>query len=132
MAAPVMTFGTTLHTSASLGAAATATDTLDASIKFEAQVMYKVTAGGTVAATYGLKIQVFELYSGSTYGDAGTATRDDNPNYTYTVTGYIASDVEYSPKIFVPTGKWKFRITNLDATNAVTVESVYDTVDSVT
>lgn len=131
MASPSMTLGTTLHTSGSLAASATAVDTLDASTKFEAQVMYKVTAGATVAATYGLKIQVFALYSGSTYGDAGTATRDDNPNFTFTVTGYIASDVEYSPLIYVPTGKYKFKITNLDATNAVTVEGIYSTVDAV-
>jgi hypothetical protein len=130
MAAPAMTLGTTLHTSASLAASGTATDTLDASAKFEAQVMYKVTAGGTVAATFGVRIDVFEVYSSTTYGDAGTATA--NPNFTYTVTGYTASQVAYSPKIFVPTGKWKFKITNLDATNAVTaVEAIYDTVDSI-
>lgn len=131
MAAPSMTLGTTLHASASLSASATATDTLDLSAKFEAQVMYKVTEGGSVAATAGLQIQVFGLYSGSTYGNSGTAVRDDNPNYTYTVAKETASDVVYSPKIFLPTGKWLLKITNLDATNAVTVESVYDTIDSI-
>jgi hypothetical protein len=129
MAAPVMTFGTTLHTSASLGAAASATDTLDLSTKFEGQVMYKVTAGGTVAATFGLRIEAFEIYSGSTYGDASTGT--DVPNFTYTVVGYTASQVVYSPKIFLSTGKWLLRITNVDATNAVTVEGIVDTVDSI-
>lgn len=131
MAAPSMTLGTTLHTSASLAASGTANDTLDVSAKFEGQVMYKVTAGGTVAATSGLQIDVYELYSGTTYGNAGTAARDQFPNFTYTLKGYTASDVAYSPKIYVPTGKWKFVITNLDATNAITVEAVSDTVDSI-
>ena len=129
MAAPTMTLGTTLHTSASLAASGTATDTLDASTKFEAQVMYKLTAGGTVAGTSGLRIDVFELYSGSTYGNAATATA--TPNFTYTISGYTASQVAYSPKMYVPTGRWLFKITNLDATNAVTVEAVADTVDAV-
>lgn len=133
MASPSMTFGTTLHTSASLGASGTATDLLDLSAKFEGQVMYKVTAGGTVAGTSGLQIQCFAIYSGSTYGDAGTATRDDNPNFAFTVNNYNghASDVVYSPKIYLPTGKWKLKITNLDASNAITVEAIVDTVDSV-
>jgi hypothetical protein len=129
MAAPVMTLGTTLHTSASLGAAGNATDTLDLSAKFEGQAMYKVTAGGTVAATFGVRIDVFGLYSGSTYGNASTGTAA--PNFVYTVTGYTASQVVYSPKIYVTAGKWLFKITNLDAANAVTVEAIVDTVDSI-
>lgn len=129
MAAPSMTLGTTLHTSASLGAAGTATDTLDVSAKFEGQAMYKVTAGGTVAATFGVRIDIFGLYSSTTYGDASTGTAV--PNYTFTVNGYTASQVVYSPKLYVPTGKWKFKITNLDASNAVTVEAIVDTVDSI-
>lgn len=129
MAAPSMTLGTTLHTSASLGAAGTATDTLDLSAKFEGQAMYKVTAGGTVAATFGVRIEVFGLYSGSTYGNSSTGTAI--PNYTYTVAGYTASQIVYSSKISVPCGKWLFRITNLDATNAVTVEALVDTVDAI-
>lgn len=129
MVAPAMTLGTTLHTSASLAAATSATDTLDLSTKFEGQVMYKITAGGTVNATFGVRIDVFEIYSGATYGDAGTATA--NPNFSITVAGYTASQVAYSPKIYVPTGKWKFKITNLDPSNAVTVEGLADTVDSI-
>lgn len=130
MAAPSMTLGTTLHTSASLAAGATTNDTLDASTKFEAQVMYKVTAGATVAATFGLKIEVYELYSGTTYPqDVATGTL--NPNYTYTLAGYSASQIVYSPKIYLPTGKWKIKLTNLDATNAITVEGIYDTVDAI-
>lgn len=129
MAAPSMTLGTTLHTSASLAASGTATDTLDISAKFEGQAMYKVTAGGTVAATFGVRIDVFALYSSTTYGDASTGTAV--PNYSYTVAGYTASQIVYSPKVYVPTGKWKFKITNLDATNAVTVEAIVDTVDTI-
>ena len=91
--------------------------------------MHKVTAGGTVAATYGLKIEVFMVYSGSTYGNSSTGTVA--PNFTYTATGWAASQVVYTPKLFLPTGKYLIKLTNLDASNAITVESIYDTIDSV-
>jgi hypothetical protein len=129
MAAPSMTLGTTLHTSATLAASGTATDTFDASTKFEAQAMYKVTAAGTVGTPFGVRVDVFEIYSGSTYGNASTGTAV--PNYSYTVAGYAASQIVYSPKIFVSTGKWLFKLTNLDSANSVTVEGIIDTVDSV-
>lgn len=129
MASPSMTFGTTLHTSASLGASGTATDNLDASTKFEAQLMVKVTAGGTVAATFGVQVDMYEIYSGSTYGNSSTGT--PVPNFTYVVTGYTSTQVVYSPKFYLPTGKWLVKMTNLDASNAVTVESIYDTIDSI-
>jgi hypothetical protein len=129
MAAPVAIASTTLHTSASLGAAATATDNLAITTSFEAQLMVKVTAGGTVAATFGCKIEVYKLYTSTTYGSAGTGTL--NPNYSYTLAGYTASQVVYSPGIFIPTGSWTVKITNLDATNAITVESIYDGVSAI-
>lgn len=129
MASPTMTFGQTLHSSASLGASGTASDTVDLSTKYQAQIMYKVTAGGTVAATFGVRIDIYGIYLGSTYGDSSTGT--PVPNYTFTVTNYAASQVVYSPKIFLDTGRWKIVITNLDATNAITVEALYDTVDTI-
>jgi hypothetical protein len=124
-----MTLGTTLHTSASLAASGTTTDNLTNTSNFEAQLVVKVTAGGTVAATFGCKIELFKVYSGSTYTSSGTGTL--NPNYSYTLAGYAASQVVYSPAIFIPTGSWLVKLTNLDATNAVTVESIYDTVSGV-
>lgn len=130
MAAPVMTLGTTLHASASLAASANVADSLLVTTQFEAQLVVKCTAAGAVAATFGCKIEVFKVYSGGTFTSAGTGTL--NPNFTYTLAGYTAAQVVYSPAIFIPTGSWSVKMTNLDATNAITLESIYDLVTTVT
>ena len=127
MAAPTMTFGAAGNAlaSMSLGANLTTAFNVDVSAKFEGQVNIKVTMGAAVAATAGVKVEIFEGY-----GSTPTYTTT-NPNYTYTIPAGAASAVVYGPKFFVSTGKWQFKLTNLDATNAVTVEGTLDTVDSV-
>ena len=127
MAAPSMTFNTAGNAlaSQSLANAGTVTFNLDLSAKFEGQVEVKVVEGGTVAATAGVRVDVF-----AGYGSTPTYTTV-NPNFTMTVPAGTATVTVYSPKIYLPTGKYQVKLTNLDATNAVTVEATMDTVDAV-
>jgi hypothetical protein len=74
------------------------------------------TGGGTVAATNGLQVQVF-------------ATADTTPNYdtipfggvNFTIATVTSTAARQS--FFLPTGKFQVTLTNLDVTNAITVEA---------
>lgn len=125
MAAPVMTFNTAGNAlaSQSIAAAGTQTFNLDLSAKFEGQLIVTATFG-TIAATAGLKVECFEGYgSGPTYPTT-------NPNFSYTLAAVAGN--QQTPKIALPTGKWQVKLTNLDATNGLTlVIGTVDTVDSV-
>jgi hypothetical protein len=125
MAAPTMTFNTAGNglASSSLAASGTSSFNIDLSTKFEGQLEYECTFG-TIAATAGLQATIFAGYGATpTYPTT-------NPNFTYVLPA--VAGLQKSPKIFLPTGKWRITLTNLDATNGLTtVAATYDTVDTI-
>lgn len=122
MAAPTVTSNQTLHTSASLAGGATASDNLDIRTKFEARVQVKNTGGGTVAATNGLQVDVYR------YVDGGTR-KDTIAMLTFTIPTTVSVEKEQS--FVLPTGHYSVKFTNLDVTNAITVDALYETTDAV-
>lgn len=126
MAAPVMTKGALGGALGSATIAASATRNFDiiASTKLEAQLVVQGNFG-TIAATAGLKIEIFAQF-GTTPTNATV-----NPNFSFTIPA--VSGLQYSPRIYLPTGDWHVILTNLDATNSITVtQATVDTVDSFT
>lgn len=125
MVAPSMTFNSAgnVRSSASLAAATAATADVDYSTKVEGQVTVKATMGGTVAATHGLRVDAFPGY-GSSIVYAAT------PAASVTIAQTAATSGVDSATLFLPTGKYRLAFTNLDATNAITVEATSATVDS--
>jgi hypothetical protein len=108
--------------SASLAASGTATADVDYSTRLEAQIHVTNTPGGTVASTRGLRVEVFRRYGSS-------PTVGETPFLTYTLPSATASTAE-SVDIFLGPGKYRIKVTNLDASNAVTVAITGDTIDS--
>lgn len=108
-----------IRTSGSLGAGASANYDVDYSAVMEGQVHVKNTPGGTVAATRGLKVEVFRNY-GATPTKAQTACQ------TYTLPSATASTAE-SLDFWLGPGKYNITVTNLDGSNAITVEITGDT-----
>lgn len=116
---PVMSFGASVRASASLAASGTDNADVDYSAVFEAQLHVKNTPGGTVAATRGVRVDVYRRYgSGPTTGQS--------PMASYFLPSTTASTAE-SIEIFLSTGKYNIKVTNLDTANAVTVEILADT-----
>jgi hypothetical protein len=109
-----------IHASASLAAGANTNDNYDGSAVFETQVHVKNTPGGTVAATRGLRVDVFRRY-------ASGPTTGESPMLTFFLPSQTASTAE-SLDFYLPTGKYNIKITNQDASNAITVEITGDTV----
>lgn len=107
--------------SASLGAGANRSFSIDGSTKYEIQLTIKNTPGGSVAATRGVRIDVFPRY-----GTGPSDTTIANPSYT--LPSQAASTAE-SLMIRLPPGKYTVKLTNLDASNAVTLEATTATVD---
>lgn len=110
-----------VRASASLGAGANASHSIDLSGKIEGQITIKNTPGGSVSSTRGVQVDVLPRY-GSGPTDSTIALT------TYVLPSAAASTAE-SRTIYVGTGKFTLKITNLDTTNAVTVEITMDTVD---
>jgi hypothetical protein len=110
--------------SASLGASATVNSStaMDFSAGFQGQIHVLNTPGGSVAGVRGLKIEIFRRY-GTTPTTAQTAM------YTYTLPSTTASTAE-SVDIFLDTGVYNIKLTNMDASNAVTVEVTSDKVSA--
>lgn len=125
MAAPSMTFNAVgnVRTAASLGAGASASYSIDASTKIELQLTVTNTPGGTVASTRGVRCDFKPRY-GSTAEDATI------PAFSYTMPSAVAS-TEESKTFFLGTGQWTITVTNLDVTNAVTLEISSATVDGI-
>ena len=126
MAAPSMTFnaaGNLIAASTNLAAGASTTVNVDASTKIELQILVNVTLGGTVATTHGIQVDALPGY-GSTvaYGDTPVASVA-----AAQATAASGSDTAF---LALPTGKYQIKITNLDASNAVTIEATSATVDS--
>ena len=109
--------------SASLAAGANRTFDIDGSTKIETQLTIKNTPGGAVAATRGVRIEVF-----NGYGTSGT-TYNTLAERTYTLPSQAASTAE-SVTLRLGPGKYRVKLTNLDATNAVTLEGTTATIDS--
>ncbi len=107
-----------IHTSASLAASGTANDNYNGSAVFETQVHVKCVAG-TVAATNGIRVDVYRRYG-------ATPTTAESPFLTYTIpqTGSTTTTLDF----FLPTGQYNIKYTNLDTSNAVTIETTGDTV----
>lgn len=110
-----------VRASASLAASGTANYDVDYSAKFEGQIHVQNTPGGSVSGTRGVRIDIYRRYGSS-------PTTAPTPFLTFTLPSTTASTAE-SLDVFVGTGKYNIKITNLDATNAVTVEITGDTVD---
>lgn len=126
MPAPTMTFNAAGNVLASQSLAASAnvsTSTLDYSAIFEGQVHVKNTPGGSVSATRGVQVDVYRRYG-------STPTTGESAFLSMTLPSETASTAE-SVDLLIPTGKYLVKLTNLDATNAVTVEITADTVNAV-
>ena len=119
-----MTFNSAgnIRASASLAASGTANYDVDYSAKFAGLIHVLNTPGGSVAATRGVKTEIFRRYGSS-------PTTGQSAWMTYTLPSQTASTAE-SADLMVPPGKYNIKITNLDTANAVTVEITGDTVDS--
>jgi hypothetical protein len=119
-----MTFGAQAGALASqpLAGGASISYVVDLSTKFEGQIQLKNTGGATVGTTNGLQIQAFRSFgAGPTY--------DTSPVTAFTIptTAGLATYKSFA----LPTGKYQISLTNLDAANAITVESTLSTLDSV-
>lgn len=110
-----------IRSSASLAAGANATYDVDSSTKYETQITVLNTPGGTVAGTRGLKIEILQGY-GSSVSYTTIATQQ------LTLPSAAASTAE-SITLFIGPGKFRIKITNLDASNAITVEITSATLD---
>lgn len=125
MAAPTMTFNAegNVRSSASLAASGAASYALDFSAKVEGQVTVKNTPGGSISGTRGLRVEFLPRY--------GTSPSDTTlPAISYDLPSAAASTAE-SKTFFLGTGKWVVKVTNLDATNAVTCEITSASVDGI-
>lgn len=125
MASPVMTTGNTagnLLTSATIAASANTTFDVDYSAKFEGQIQLSITFG-TVAATSGVQVDVLRRI--------GSGPAIDTVAMTGTVVASTASTTKLQ-SFNLPTGRYRIKLTNLDATNSVTsVTATDDTINSV-
>lgn len=124
MAAPTMTFNArgNLRSNQTIATSGTLSTDVDASTKFEVQLQVEVTFG-TVAATSGLQVDVFREFG------AGP-TLDTIAMATFVIPSTASTSKIQS--IALPTGKYSVKLTNTDATNAVTAvyltSSAVDTV----
>lgn len=119
MAGPAITYGSAGNVVASgsvSGGASTTATSVDFSTSgaFGGDIAVKVTTGGTVAGTNGCRLDIYAQ------GDA-SSTFDTVATYTYTFSGLSASTT-YQKSLRVPTGIYNVKATNLDATNAITVQ----------
>jgi hypothetical protein len=114
MANPTRTGGAdgNVRTSASL--AANTSETITTALDFSAK------PGGTVAATRGVRCEFLPRYG-------TTPTTTTLPAISYDLPSAAASTAE-SKMFYLGTGLWALKLTNLDASNAVTVEVTADNV----
>lgn len=119
--APDFTFNAAgnIRSSASLAASGTDNDDLDYSAVIEAIVTILNTPGGSVSATRGVAVEIFQRY-GSGPATSASAVQ------TYTLPSAVASTAE-TLVLHLGPGKYNIKITNLDAAQAVTVEITGDT-----
>ena len=113
-----------IRASASLAANTSASYSVDYSTKLEGQITVKNTPGSSVAATRGLRCEFFPRYGTGPTDTTIAPMAIDLPSQT--------ASVAESRTFFLPTGKWTVKVTNLDVTNAITVEISSATIDSLT
>lgn len=104
-----------------LGGGANTTADIDASNKISVQIQVRNTGGSVVSSTNGLRVEVFRRFGSG-------PTNDTDPVTSFTIPT-IVSTTRYR-SIELPTGRYRIRLTNLDATNSITVEATTSTIDS--
>lgn len=117
MSAPTTTYSShgNAYTSGSLAASGSANFDADySSAKYGGWTQVWNTGGGTVASTNGLQIDVYP------YGDS-TPNADTESMFSYTLPTVASTAKRKS--FFLPNGKYKIVLTNLDTTNAITIEA---------
>lgn len=121
MAAPTYTGGTAgnAKASAALAAGANTSFDIDLSTVFEGRIQIGATFG-TVAATAGLNIEVFERIGATPVADSVAGAG----SFTLDATASTAK----ARTIHLQTGLYTIKLTNLDATNGLT--AVYATLDT--
>jgi hypothetical protein len=128
-AAPTFTAGSAgnLVSSASLAAGATTTQVFYIGVSGQTGAVGSITTGsalagrvqvwntggGTVASTNGLQVQILSTSDGTNYDTIAYAGS--------TITTVVSTAVRASYDL--PPGQYKLSLTNLDATNAITVEA---------
>lgn len=85
------------------------------------RVQIIMTDSGTVAATYGLQVQVFSTSDGGTTYDAVPFA---GCNFVMQTT---SRNTAYPLSFDLTPGQYKIKFTNLDATNAITVQATLGT-----
>lgn len=138
MAAPAMTLAGAYDvvSGATLAAAGTNTYTIynnagaslnvDVSIDYEIQLQVKCVTG-TAAATSGFKVLIYQGHQSKTAPVFDTL----NPLVTYQ-SGNLATSTTYIASFSVPcSAGLQIKVTNIDATNAVTISIAEDRVSSV-
>lgn len=139
MAAPSMTLAGSYDVASAATLAAGGTNTytiynavgatlnIDVSVDYEIQLQVKVVTGGTVAATAGFKVFVYQGHQSKTAPVFDTL----NPLVTYQ-SAQPAASTTYIISFSVPCSPGlQIQITNIDATNAVTVSVAEDRVSGV-
>ena len=118
---PSFTFNSAgnIRASASLSASGTANYDVDYSAIISARITVKNTPGGSVAATRGVRVDILNRYGSS-------PTTGITAFISFTLPSQTASTAEDLTFDLSP-GKYNIKITNLDTTNAVTVEITGDT-----
>lgn len=124
MAAPSVTENSAANADASASLAASASRTFDVDFrsKFGGEIQIKLTGGGTVAGTNGLKVEWFL--------NNGTASQVDTKARGSFIIPAVVSQTDYQ-SFALPTGRWRVKLTNLDASNAVTASATTTTIDSI-
>jgi hypothetical protein len=111
--------GATVTVPLAIGAGTATTSGYPASC-LSARLAVRLIPGATVAATAGLQVQVYSSSDGGTnYDSTAYATGPALPAVASTVA---------SASIDLPPGQYKLALTNLDATNAVSVSASLGTV----
>jgi hypothetical protein len=108
-----------IRSSASLAASGTDNQNVNYDAVIGARVTVKNTPGGTVAATRGVRIDIYNRFG-------TTPTTSDSPFMSFTLPSATASTAE-TMTIELPPGQYNIKETNLDTANAVTVEVTGDT-----
>lgn len=126
MPAPTTTQNTAGNIASAVALAAGASSsvyTLDNSTRFGCVLLISVTYGATVAATAGVRVDIYGNLAGSASTDPFTSIYPAVGTATTTKSALVCA---------LPEGKWFVKVTNLDVTNGITSFSLTtDTTDTV-
>lgn len=120
---PVTTYESegNIRASSSLAAGGSASYDIDARGVLQLQLTVLNTPGSSVSSTRGVRVDLYNMY-----GETPSVPPTANPSMT--LPSQTASTAE-SLSLWLGTGWWRVKITNLDATYAVTVEITSATID---